>query len=154
MGKGQFIRLLLAPAEASTGVIAAAKNLSLHGSATSEASSTKDTTGKALEYDVTALTYEITGSALVLTDSDTLLSGANSLNDFITNFGADLYWRLVVVSGTNNRTIGTVIATGTATLTSLQAQSQVKQNVNYSYTLKGKGKIAIPSAQLNPDDAE
>lgn len=145
MDRGQYIRLLLASTATPTKVIAAAKNLSLHGSAATEDSSTKDTTGNSLEYEVTGLSYEITGSALVLTDNDTLASGVNTLSEFITRFGSSMYWRIAQVGGSNNRTIGTVIAQGTAIITNLQVQSQVKQNVNYSFTLKGKGLMALPT---------
>ena len=65
-------------------VIAAAKQMALHGSAQTEDSSTKDTTGDALEYEVTGQSYDITGSGLVLTPNDTLLSDAIGLNDFET----------------------------------------------------------------------
>ena len=80
MKKGQYIRLLLATTSNPTKVIAAAKQMALHGSAQTEESSTKDTTGDALEYDVTGLSYDITGSGLVLTTNDALLTGANGLN--------------------------------------------------------------------------
>ena len=81
MKKGQYYRLLLATTTNPTKVIAAAKTMSLHGSAQTEESSTKDTTGDALEYDVVGQSYDITGSGLVLTPSDSLNTGANGLND-------------------------------------------------------------------------
>lgn len=145
MEKGQFIRLVLATTATPTKVIAASKQMSLHGSAATEEDTTKDTTGNATEFDVTSLSYDITGMALVLTDDDTLISSANSLNDFITNFGAELYWRIVTVSGTNNRTIGAEICSGKAIITNLQMQGQNRQKAQFSYTLKGVGAIALPT---------
>jgi lipopolysaccharide export system protein LptA len=93
MQKGQYIRLLLSTAANPTKVIAAAKQMALHGSAQTEDSSTKDTTGDALEYEVTGQSYDITGSGLVLTPNDSLLTGGVGLNDFET-WVTDtlLYW--------------------------------------------------------------
>lgn len=55
MKRGQYIRLLLSPINDVENVIAAAKQLSLHGTAQTEESSTKDTTGDDLEFEVTSL---------------------------------------------------------------------------------------------------
>lgn len=142
MKKGQYIRLLFATQADPSTPIAAAKQMSLHGSAQTEDSSTKDTTGDALEYDVTGLNYEISGSGLVLTPNDALLTGAIGLNDFenwIKN--QTLYWKICVMEGTNNRTEVETIAFGTGKLTSLQISAQVKQNATYNYTLTGDGKL-------------
>ena len=84
MQKGQYIRLLLSTTANPATVVAAAKQMALHGSAQTEDSSTKDTTGDALEYEVTGQSYDITGSGLVLTPNDTLLTGGVGLNDFET----------------------------------------------------------------------
>lgn len=146
MEKGQFIRLLLATTATPTKVIAAAKEMQLHLSAQTEESSTKDTTGNAMEYEVTGQSYDITGGGLVLTDADTLLTGANGLNDLIGYLSdTPLYWRIAVVSGTNNRTVGAVIAQGQCKLTQLQMQGQNKQNATFSYTLNGYGPITVPA---------
>ena len=90
MKKGQYIRLLLATSANPTKVIAAAKTMQLHGSATTEESSTKDTTGDDLEYEVTGLSYDISGSGLVLSTDDALNTGANSANDVLTMLGDTL----------------------------------------------------------------
>lgn len=142
MQKGQYIRLLLATTANPNTVIAAAKQLSLHGSAQTEESSTKDTTGDAQEFEVTGLSYDISGSGLVLTPNDTLLTGAKGLND-LEGWVSDqlLYWRICVMEGTNNRTVVEEIAHGTGKLTNLQMQGQNKQNASYSYTLTGQGAI-------------
>jgi len=142
MKKGQYIRLLLATSSNPTKVIAAAKQMALHGSAQTEESSTKDTTGDALEYDVTGLSYDITGSGLVLTTNDALLTGANGLND-LESWVKDqlLYWRICVMEGENNRTVVEEIAHGQCKCTNLQIQAQNKQNAQYNYTLNGYGPI-------------
>ena len=144
MKRGQYYRLLLATTANPTKVIAAAKTMSLHGSAQTEESSTKDTTGDALEYEVTGQSYDISGSALMLVPNDSLNTGANSFNDLegLVN-NTTLYWRICLMEGTNNRTVVEEIASGQAKLTSLQAQGQNKQNAQYNYTLTGYGAITI-----------
>ena len=153
MQKGQYIRLLLATTSNPTSVIAAAKQMSLHGSAQTEESSTKDTTGDALEYEVTGQSYDITGSGLVLTDNDSLLSGAKSLND-LEGWVKDqeLYWRICVMEGTNNRSVVEEICHGTGKLTNLQMQGQSKQNATYNYTLTGQGGITVGTAPVSNSD--
>jgi hypothetical protein len=151
MQKGQYIRLLLSTTANPSTVVAAAKQLSLHGSAQTEDSSTKDTTGDALEYEVTGQSYDITGSGLVLTPNDTLLTGGLGLNDF-EGWVKDqlLYWRICVMEGTNNRTVVEEIAHGQGKLTNLQIQAQNKQNATYNYTLNGYGAI-VPGTDSSDD---
>lgn len=150
MQKGQYIRLLLATTANPSTVIAAAKQMALHGSAQTEDSSTKDTTGSALEYEVTGQSYDITGSGLVLTPNDTLLTGAVGLNNFESWLQDQvLNWRICVMEGTNNRTVVEEIAHGQGKLTSLQIQAQNKQNATYNYTINGYGAI-VPGV----DDGE
>lgn len=151
MKKGQYIRLLLATTANPSTVVAAAKQLSLHGSAQTEDSSTKDTTGDALEYEVTGQSYDITGSGLVLTPNDALLTGGLGLNDF-EGWVKDqlLYWRICVMEGTNNRTVVEEIAHGQGKLTNLQIQAQNKQNATYNYTLNGYGAI-VPGTDSSDD---
>jgi hypothetical protein len=151
MQKGQYIRLLLSTTANPSTVVAAAKQLSLHGSAQTEDSSTKDTTGDALEYEVTGQSYDITGSGLVLTPNDALLTGGLGLNDF-EGWVKDqlLYWRICVMEGTNNRTVVEEIAHGQGKLTNLQIQAQNKQNATYNYTLNGYGAI-VPGTDSSDD---
>lgn len=142
MQKGQYIRLLVSLATNPTTVVAAAKQMALHGSAQTEDSTTKDTTGTDLEYEVTGQSYDITGSGLVLTPSDELLTGAVGLNDFETWIKDQLLnWRICVMEGTNNRTVVEEIGHGQGKLTNLQIQAQNKQNATYNYTINGYGAI-------------
>ena len=142
MQKGQYIRLLVSLAANPSTVVAAAKQMALHGSAQTEDSSTKDTTGSALEYEVTGQSYDITGSGLVLTPNDTLLTGAIGLNDFESWLQDQvLNWKICVMEGTNNRTVVETIASGQGKLTNLQIQAQNKQNATYNYTINGYGAI-------------
>lgn len=150
MQKGQYIRLLLSPAANPTAVIAADKEMQLHLSAQTEESSTKDTTGDALEYEITGQSYDITGSALTLTPNDSLNTGANSLADMEENVNDTLlYWRICVMEGTNNRTIKSTLLSGTAKLTSLTMNGQNKQNAQYNYTLTGYDGITVGGASAN-----
>lgn len=151
MNKGQYYRLLLSTAANPTKVIAAAKDMTLHGSANTEESSTKDTTGNATEYEVTGLNYDISGGALVLTDDDSLGGQtANTLNDFLTNFNDTLlYWRICLMKGTNNRTVDKELFSGTGKLTNLSISAQNRQNTTYNYTLTGYGSITVASSQSN-----
>ena len=142
MQKGQYIRLLVSTAANPSTVVAAAKQMALHGSAQTEDSSTKDTTGSALENEVTGQSYDITGSGLVLTPNDTLLTGAVGLNDFESWLQDQvLNWKICVMEGTNNRTVVETIASGQGKLTNLQIQAQNKQNATYNYTINGYGAI-------------
>lgn len=146
MRKGQYYRLLLAAAANPSKVIAAAKTMSLHCSLQTEESSTKDTTGDALEYEGTGQSYDISGSGLMLTPSDTLNTGANSLND-MENYVKNtlLYWRICLMDGANNRTVVEEIASGQCKCTQLQIQGQNKQTSSYNYTLNGYGPITVPA---------
>ena len=151
MQKGQYIRLLVSLAADPSTVVAAAKQMALHGSAQTEDSSTKDTTGNALEYDVTGQSYDITGSGLVLTPNDTLLTGAVGLNDFESWLQDQvLNWKICVMEGTNNRTVVEEIAHGQGKLTNLQIQAQNKQNATYNYTINGYGAI-VPGTDSSGD---
>ena len=126
--------------------------MALHGSAQTEDSSTKDTTGTDLEYEVTGQSYDITGSGLVLTPNDTLLTGAVGLNDF-ENWIKDqlLNWKICVMEGTNNRTVVETIASGQGKLTNLQIQAQNKQYATYNYTINGYGAI-VPGSDAASGD--
>ena len=150
MKRGQYIRLLLATTANPSTVIAAAKQASLHGSAQTEDSTTKDTTGDALEYDITGMSYDISGSGLILSPSDALLTGAISLND-LEGWVKDqlLYWRICVMEGTNNRTIVEEIASGQGKLTQLKADAPNRQNSTFSYTITGYGAITVGTAPVN-----
>lgn len=148
MKRGQYTRLLLSTAANPSKVIAAAKDMTLHLSAQTEESSSKDTTGDALEYEVTGLSYDISGSALVITDNDALGGNtANTLNDMMSAIGDTLlYWKIVTVKGTNNRTVDATLFSGTAKLTNLQVNADNRQNTTYSYTVTGQGAMTVNPA--------
>ena len=147
MTRGQYIRLLLSTTANPATVIAAAKQMSLHLSAQTEESSTKDTTGDAQEFEVVGQSYEITGSGLVLTDNDDLLTGGfglNSFEDWVANqeyVDTVLYWKICVMEGDNQREVVSTIASGQCKITNLSIAAQNKSNVTYNFTLAGYGAI-------------
>jgi len=150
MQRGQYIRLFVGTAANNMKAIAAAKDMSLHCSASVEDSSTKDTTGDAVENDVTGLSYDISGSALVLTTDDPLMTGANGLAYLqgLMESRTKLWWRICLVDGDNNRTIDEGICNGVAYLTNVQISAQNRQNTQFSYTLTGYGPLEVqPDAE-------
>ncbi|MBQ2002938.1 MAG: hypothetical protein II240_06545 [Bacteroidaceae bacterium] len=148
--KGQFVRLFLSGdnTTAPAAVIAAARTLSLHVSMTLESATTKDTDGTWDVQEPTALNYDITTGALVR-GNDTITSavGAKSYADLMDIYesGGPVKWQIANVSGDNQRTKGSVIASGSATITSLQTNAAVKQNADYTATLTGYGAYTVGS---------
>lgn len=146
MTKGQYIRLLVSTTQAGTKtVIGAAKELTLHVSSQVEESSTKDTTGEWLEQEVVGLTYDISSMQLVLTDDDTLLSNGLATMQAAYKNGTLLYWQIANMSGTNNRTKGAVICSGTGYVTQLTINAQNRQNATCQVAIGGKGAMTVGS---------
>lgn len=145
MQKGQYYRLFLSINPETLGVIAAAKNMTFHATKQVEESSTKDSTGDALEYEETAKSYEITGSGLVLTPNDTLIANAKNLNNFEQYLleNQTVLWHISKCSGANNRVEEEEILSGEGRLTNLSIQATNKQNAEYNYTIKGYGSFSI-----------
>ena len=148
--KGQFVRLFLSDDNSNTptNVIAAAKTLSLHVSMTLEDATTKDTPGNWQIQEPTALNYDITTSALVR-GNDTITSavGAQALADIeeIYEAGTPVKWQIANVSGDNQRTKGSILASGSCLLTQLSIQAPNRQNATYQATLQGYGTYSVGS---------
>ena len=150
MDKGQHLRILITKSVSQTSVkkvIALATDFTFHCSASTENSTTKDSTdilGLWDEFEITAKSYDISITAMIGagTDSD----NANTLNDFLTQMtDTPVQWELAIFSGTNNRTKGTSIATGEAKITSVNPAGQNKNFATYSATLNGYGPITVAS---------
>ena len=150
MDKGQHLRLMITKTVSMTSVkkvVALATDFTFHCSATTENSTTKDSTditGLWDEFEITSKSYDISITAMigVGTDSDS----ANLLNDFLTQMSdTTVQWELAVFSGTNNRTKGTSIATGGAKITNVSPTGQNRQFATYSATLNGYGPITVAS---------
>ena len=148
MDKGQHLRLFLVEGTTTTTkkAFALATGLQFHLSATTEDSTTKDTTdstGAWLEYDVTQRSGDIQTDALIGTGTDSagksLADIIDSVNDSVVN------WELAIVGGANNRSITTTICTGQGKFTSVTPQGTNRQKATYSATLSIYGPITVAS---------
>ena len=146
--KGQFVRLFLSSdnTTAPAKVIAAAKSLSLHVSMTLEDATTKDTTGNWQIQEPTALSYDISTSALVRSN-DTITSAVTAQDlasiESIYEAGTPVKWQIANVSGANQRTKGSVIASGSVLLTQLTLNGPNRQNADYTAQLTGYGAYTV-----------
>ena len=146
--KGQFVRLFLGSDNSATPskVIAAAKQLSLHVSLTLEDATTKDTTGEWQIQEPTGLSYDISTTALIRS-GETITSGvaAQALPDIesIYEAGTPVKWEIANASGDNQRTKGTVIASGSVVLTQLTLNGPNRQNADYTAQLNGYGTYTV-----------
>lgn len=146
MDKGQHIRLVIVEGSGTptSRVVALSTDMTLHLSAQTEDSSTKDTTdtnGSWNEYDVTQRSGDISFNALVGVGTD---AGGKSFADFIDQVSDSLInWKVVMVSGENNRTIGKTVCSGQGKLTNLQASAQNRQKATYSGTINIYGAVTV-----------
>jgi hypothetical protein len=143
--KGQHLRLLIMEGTPATGkVVALSTNLSLHLSATTENSTTKDTTdtnGNYNEYDVTQRSGDIQFSALVGVGTDT---GGKSLADFLDKVDDSLIsWKIMFVSGTNNRTPGKTLCSGQGKLVNVNPTAQNRQKATYTGGINIYGPVEV-----------
>ena len=145
--KGQHLRLLILGGtveEPDNRVVALATDLTLHLSATTENSSTKDTTdtnGNYNEYDVTQRSGDIQFGALVGVGTD---DGGKSFADFLASVNDSIInWKIVFVSGTNNRTIGKTLCSGAGKLVNISAQAQNRTKVTYTGGINIYGPVAV-----------
>lgn len=151
MTRGQYIRLLIGTGSSNHLFVAAAKNLTLTVTANTEESSTKDTTGDWQEFEVTGLSYTITTTALVLDDEDELGYNSGTAEGFTLVNAEDYlndtakYWKIAYCSGTNNRTVGSVLCSGQCKFTSVEITGTNRQNATYQATLTGYGDLTIGS---------
>lgn len=146
MDKGQHIRLVIVEGSGTptSKVVALSTDMTLHLSAQTEDSSTKDTTdtnGSWNEYDVTQRSGDISFNALVGVGTD---AGGKSFADFIDQVSDSLInWKVVMVSGENNRTIGKTVCSGQGKLTNLQASAQNRQKATYSGIINIYGAVTV-----------
>lgn len=120
--------------------------MTLHLSAQTEDSTTKDTTdtsGDWNEYEVTQRSGDISFSALVGTGTD---AGGKTFNDMINQVNDTLInWKVVMVSGANNRVVGKTVCSGQGKVTNVQASAQNRQKVTYSGTVNIYGPVTVGS---------
>ena len=147
---GQSTRLFLGSDNTTTPakVIAAAMQLSLHVSMTLEDASTKDTAGDWLIQEPTALNYDISTTALVRSGEQISSGvGAQTLDDLedIYEASTPVKWQIANVSGDNNRTKGSVLASGSVIISTLTENASNKQNADYTAQLTGYGEYTVGS---------
>ena len=124
--------------------MALSTDLTLHFSATTEDSTTKDssdTNGNWNEYDVTQRSGDISFNALVGVGTD---ASGESFADFLDKVSDSLInWKVCLASGDNNRTLGKTVCSGQGKLTNLQASAQNRQKATYSGTLNMYGPVTV-----------
>ena len=120
--------------------------MTLHLSAQTEDSTTKDTTdtnGDWNEYEVTQRSGDIQFGALVGVGTD---AGGKSFADIIDQVhDTNVNWKVVMVSGANNRVIGKEVCHGVGKVTNVQAAAQNRQKATYSGTLNIYGPVVVGS---------
>lgn len=125
-------------------VIALSTEMTLHLSAQTEDSTTKDTTdtnGDWNEYDVTQRSGDIQFGALIGVGTD---AGGKSFADMINQVSDTIVnWKVVMTSGANNRVVGKEVCHGQGKLTNLQASAQNRQKATYSGTINIYGPVAV-----------
>jgi len=146
--KGQYVRLFLssnntlAPAK----VIAAAKQLSLHISVSLEDSTTKDTDGDFQVQEPTALNYDISSNALVRS-GETITSSVDGMTynaiQEVYEVSEPVKWQIANVSGANNRTKGSIIASGSCIVSQLQVSAANRGTATYQTSLTGYGAYTV-----------
>lgn len=146
MDKGQHLRLVF-PEGSSTVTnkfVALATDLTVHLSAQTEDSTTKDTTdttGNWSEFDVVGRSGDIQFSALVGVGTD---ADGKSFADWIDSVSdTEIPWKLVTVNSTNNRTIVKTVCSGVGKLSNLNANAQNRQKATYSGTLNIFGAVVV-----------
>jgi hypothetical protein len=146
MEKGQHLRLVFPEGSGTVTnyFVALATDLTVHFSATTEDSTTKDTTdtnGTWNEYDVTQRSGDIQFGALVGVGTD---ATGKSFADWIDSVSdAIIPWKLVTVNSTNNRTIVKTVCSGNGKLSNLQSSAQNRQKATYSGTLTMHGPVTV-----------
>lgn len=149
MDKGQHLRLFITEGSGTTTdmVIGLATELSIHGSAQTESTTTKDSTDASGavfdEYDITGRSLDINFTGLIASGTD---SAAETFNDILSKVSdTPINWKIAMASGANNRTMGSVICYGQGKMTNIQATGQVDQQATYSGTIKNYGPVSVGS---------
>lgn len=144
--KGQFVRLFLMSGSTSY-VIASARTLSIHLNVSLEDATTKDTEDEWVVQEPVELSYDIQSSALIR-GNDTITSQTGDISFlemqiFAISEATELSWKIANVSGANNRTIGSVIASGDGIITSFEIDAATKQPASYKMSLAGVGNYTV-----------
>ena len=142
--KGQFVRLFIT--DGGQMVIAAAKGLTFHVSVQLETSTTKDTEGMWAVQEPVGLSYDISSNALVRSNDNIASSvpgaSAGDMQDLIEQ-GATVPFQIANVSGSNNRTKGTILVSGNALITSFELSAPNRQVASYTVQMQGYGDYTV-----------
>ena len=146
--KGQFVRLFLNASSNPALVVAGAKKLSLHVGITLSDATTKDTDGDWQVQEPTELSYDISSGALI-DSGETITSSVNgqTLSTLMANYEDEdlMYWQIANVSGSNQRTKGSVIVSGQCYITQLDINAANRQSGEYNTRLSGFGAYTVGS---------
>ena len=148
MDKGQHLRLVIVDGSGTptSKVVALSTDMTLHLSATTEDSTTKDssdTNGNWNEYDVTQRSGDISFNALVGVGTD---ATGESFADFLDKVNDSLInWKVCMASGDNNRTLGKTVCSGQGKLVNVQASAQNRQKATYSGSINMYGPVTVGS---------
>lgn len=146
--KGQFVRLFLGNDNSATpsAVLAFAKQLAFHVSVSLENNTTKDTEGDWINQEPVGLSYDISTNALV-DSGENITSQVNgqrfSTVEEIYEASAPVKFEIANVSGTNNRTKGSVLISGSVVITSLVLNAQNRQTATYDTQMQGYGNYVV-----------
>ena len=143
--KGQHLRVVF-PEGTGTVVnkfVALGVNLSVHFSATTEESTTKDDGGDSnwMQFDVTKRSGDIQIGGLIGVGTD---ATGKSLNDWLNAINDTLIpWKLVTVTGSDDRTIVKTVCSGYGKLVNVQPVGQNQQKAQYTATLNMHGPVTV-----------
>lgn len=134
----------------TTNFVALSTDLTFHLSATTEDSTTKDstdTTGQWNQYDVTQRSGDIQFSALMAdTPVDPADQNGKYVNDFIDMVNDSVVdWEIVFASGQKNRTAGKTLCSGQGKVTNVQMSGQNRQKATFSGTINIFGAVTVGS---------
>lgn len=146
--RGQFVRLLLSSdnTAAPAAVIAGAQQLSMHVTVALESISTKDTEGNWDIQEATGISYDISTTALIRANDNITSHVLGQTVDNIESIheaGTPVKWKIANASGDNQRTAGTVIASGSAIITQLTINAANRQTATYDAQLTGYGDYTV-----------
>ena len=123
--------------------VALGTSLSVHFSATTEDSTTKDDGGDTslAKFDVTKRSGDIQIGALIGVGTD---STGKSLNDWLNAVNDTIIpWKLVTVSGNDDRTIVKTVCSGNGKLVNVQPTGPNQQKGTYQCTLNMYGPVTV-----------
>ena len=123
--------------------VALGTSLSVHFSATTEDSTTKDDGGDTswAKFDVTKRSGDIQIGALIGVGTD---STGKSLNDWLNAVNDTIIpWKLVTVSGTDDRTIVKTVCSGNGKLVNVQPTGPNQQKGTYQCALNMYGPVTV-----------